>query len=185
MSRHHWIWREGEVGILHRNDLSHVQTPFGCEVSLWQGFQNHHQHHYRHHPSDVKVLRQKKKPDNRQENVTQQGLVRLVVQNTEELISRPLEGLLKIRLLFQDGMRSLEFRNQLAALNQSLLSCLTHTIQLLLLNGHSSRICSETGLMYLSSNKYMRPVSEQILLEGPLRSGGSLCMFVGRTKVTG
>ena len=45
MSRHHWIWREGEVGILHRNDLSHVQTPFGCEVSLWQGFQNHHQHH--------------------------------------------------------------------------------------------------------------------------------------------
>ena len=39
------------------------------------------------------------------------SLVRLVVPKTEELISRPLEGLLKIRLLFQDGMRSLEFRN--------------------------------------------------------------------------
>ena len=39
------------------------------------------------------------------------SLVRLVRPNTEELISRPLEGLLKIRLLFQDGMRSPEFRN--------------------------------------------------------------------------
>ena len=39
------------------------------------------------------------------------SLVRLVVPNTKELIPRPLEGLLKIRLLFQDGMRSTEFRN--------------------------------------------------------------------------
>ena len=39
------------------------------------------------------------------------SLVRLVVPNTEELISQPLVGLSKIRLLFQDGMRSPEFRN--------------------------------------------------------------------------
>ena len=43
-----------------------------------------------------------------------------------------------------------------------------------LLRGPSRRICSETGLMYLFDDKYMRPVSEQILLECQLRSGS--CM---------
>ena len=42
---------------------------------------------------------------------TSYSLVRLVRPNTEELISRPLVGLSKIRLLFQDGTRSPEFRN--------------------------------------------------------------------------
>ena len=52
---------------------------------------------------------------------------------------------------------------------------LTHT-QLPLINGHSSRICSEAGLMYLFGDKYIRPVPEQILLQCPLRSGSSVCM---------
>ena len=39
------------------------------------------------------------------------SLVRLVWPNTEELISRPFEGLQKIRLLSQDGMGSPEFGN--------------------------------------------------------------------------
>ena len=39
------------------------------------------------------------------------SLVRLVVPNTEELISWPLLGLFKIHFLFQDDMRSPEFRN--------------------------------------------------------------------------
>ena len=41
---------------------------------------------------------------------------------------------------------------------------LTHT-QLSLINGHSSRICSEAGLMYLFGDKSIRPVPEQILLQ--------------------
>ena len=52
---------------------------------------------------------------------------------------------------------------------------LTHT-QLPLINGHSSRICSEAGLMYLFGDKYIRPVPEQILLQCPLRSGSSVCI---------
>ena len=48
---YHCIWRGGEVGILHRNDLSHGQTQFGCEVSRWQDFQNHHRQRYHYHPS--------------------------------------------------------------------------------------------------------------------------------------
>ena len=55
---------------------------------------------------------------------------------------------------------------------------LTHT-QLPLINGHSSRICSEAGLMYLFGDKYIRPVPEQILLQCPLRSGSSVCMCEG------
>ena len=39
------------------------------------------------------------------------SLMRLVMPNTEELIFQLLEGLLKIWLLFQDGLRSPEFRN--------------------------------------------------------------------------
>ena len=52
------------------------------------------------------------------------------------------------------------------------------------LSRHCSRICSGTGLMYLSPNKYMRPASEQILLECPLMSGSCVCVR-GKTKVTG
>ena len=58
---------------------------------------------------------------------------------------------------------------------------LTHT-QLPLINGHSSRICSEAGLMYLFGDKYIRPVPEQILLQCPLRSGSSVCMCEGQNK---
>ena len=50
-----------------------------------------------------------------------------------------------------------------------------------LLRGHFSRICSGTGLMYLSPNKYMKPALEQILLECPLRSRG-LCVCVRQDK---
>ena len=52
---------------------------------------------------------------------------------------------------------------------------LTHA-QLPLINLHSSRICSEAGLMYLFGDKYIRPVPEQILLQCPLRSGSNVCM---------
>ena len=58
---------------------------------------------------------------------------------------------------------------------------LTHT-QLPFINGHSSRICSEAGLMYLFGDKYIRPVPEQILLQCPLRSGSSVCMCEGQNK---
>ena len=72
-----------------------------------------------------------------------------------------------------------------AVLNRSLLFCPSHMHTLLpLLSGHCSRICSGTGLMYLSPNKYMRPASEQILLECPLMSGSCVCVR-GKTKVTG
>ena len=59
---------------------------------------------------------------------------------------------------------------------------LTHT-QLPFINGHSSRICSEAGLMYLFDDKYMRPVSKQILLKCPVRGGSSVCTYAGKTKV--
>ena len=39
------------------------------------------------------------------------SLVRLVWQNTEELISRPFAGVYKIRLLLRDRMRTKNFRN--------------------------------------------------------------------------
>ena len=58
---------------------------------------------------------------------------------------------------------------------------LAHT-QLPLINGHSSRICSEAGLMYLFGDKYIRPVPEQILLQCPLRSGSSVCICEGQNK---
>ena len=58
---------------------------------------------------------------------------------------------------------------------------LTHT-QLPLINGHSSRICSEAGLMYLFGDKSIRPVPEQILLQCPLRNGSSVCMSEGQNK---
>ena len=112
-------------------------------------------------------------------------LVRLVVPNTEELISRPFMALLKIRWLLQDRMRTWDPHFWVALLNRSLLFCPLHMHTLLpLLSGHRSRICSETGLMYLSPNKYTRPASEQILLECPLMSGSCVCVR-GKTKVTG
>merc|ERR1711951_348798 len=103
----------------------------------------------------------------------------------EELISRPLMGLLKIRWLLQDRMRASDPHFWVAVLNQSLLFCPSHMHTLLpLLSRHCSRICSRTGLMYLSPNKYMRPASEQILLECPLMNGSCVCV-TGKTKVTG
>ena len=42
------------------------------------------------------------------------SLVRLVWQNTEELISRPFADLYKIRLLLRDLMRTKNLRNELA-----------------------------------------------------------------------
>ena len=61
---------------------------------------------------------------------------------------------------------------------------LTHT-QLPLINGHSSRICSEAGLMYLFGDKYIRPVPEQIMLQCPLRSGSSVCICEGQQSSRG
>ena len=110
------------------------------------------------------------------------SLVRLVVPNTEELISLPFMGLLKIRWLLQDRMRTWDPHFWVAVLNRSLLFCPSHMHTLLpLLSGHCSRICSGTGLMYLSPNKYMRPASEQILLECPLMNGSCVCVR-GKTK---
>ena len=55
------------------------------------------------------------------------SLVRLVVLNTEELISRPFMGLLKIRWLLQDRMRTWDPHFWVAVLNRSLLFCPSHT----------------------------------------------------------
>ena len=43
-------------------------------------------------------------------SLTDYSLVRLVWQNTEELISRPFTGLYKIRLLLRDRMRTKNLR---------------------------------------------------------------------------
>merc|ERR1711989_75457 len=60
---------------------------------------------------------------------------------------------------------------------------LTHAhTQIPFINEHSSRICSEAGLMYLFVDKYIRPVPEQILLQCPLKSGSSVCMCEGQNK---
>ena len=58
------------------------------------------------------------------------SLVRLVVPNTEELISRLFNvfmGLLKIRWLLQDRVRTWDPHFWVAVLNRSLLFCPSHT----------------------------------------------------------
>ena len=72
------------------------------------------------------------------------SLVRLVWQNTEELISRPFAGLYKIRLLLRDRKRTKNFRFYLALLQLQLcLQLQQNTMVPVDVDGQISHFCSQ------------------------------------------
>ena len=75
------------------------------------------------------------------------SLVRLVWQNTEELISWPFEGLYKIQLLLQDRMKTKNLRNELALLQLQL--CLQLQQNTMVPVRHAKSVKNSTSVFFI------------------------------------